>query len=96
MTAAQEYDSIRSTADTESVFDGRTIPAGMRGAVLETWPDGGILAEFAFTPQTADSDGDFVLGVLTAGQYEVIEAYVQEQAAAGPETGPCSACSPRT
>jgi hypothetical protein len=32
MTAAQEYDSIRSTADTESVYDRRTIPAGMRGA----------------------------------------------------------------
>jgi hypothetical protein len=60
MTAAEEYDSIRSTADTESVYGGRTIPAGMRGAVLDAKPDGSILAEFAFAPQTADSDGDFV------------------------------------
>ena len=55
MTAAQEYDSVRSTADTESVYDGRTIPAGMEGAVLDAKPDGSILAEFAFAPQTADS-----------------------------------------
>ena len=84
MTEAQEYDSIRSTADTESVYDGRTIPAGMRGAVLDAKPDGSILAEFAFSPQTADSDGDFVQGVLTAGQYEVIKSYVQERYPTGP------------
>jgi hypothetical protein len=83
MTAAREYDSVRSTADTESVYDGRTIPAGMRGAVLDAKPDGSILAEFAFAPQTADSDGDFVQGVLTAGQYEVIQAHGRGQAAAG-------------
>jgi len=79
MAAAREYDSVRSTADTESVYDGRTIPAGMTGAVLDAKPDGSILAEFAFAPQTADSNGDFVQGVLTAGQYEVIQAYVQER-----------------
>lgn len=78
MTAAQEYDSVRSTADTESTFDARTIPAGMGGAVLEARSDGSILVEFAFAPRTADSDGDFVQDVLTAGQYEVIRAYVQE------------------
>lgn len=32
------------------------------------------LAEFAFAPQTADSDGDFVQGILTRDQYEVIES----------------------
>lgn len=69
---------IRSTAGTESVYDGRTIPAGMRGAVLHAKPDGSILAEFAFAAQTAGSEGDFVQGVLTAGQYEVVRAYVQE------------------
>jgi hypothetical protein len=84
MTAAREYDSIRSTAGTESVYDGRTIPAGMRGAVLDARPDGSILAEFAFSPQTADSDGDFVQGVLTAGQYEVIPSYAREGCPAGP------------
>jgi hypothetical protein len=84
MTAAQECDSIRSTAGTESVYDGRTIPAGMRGAVVDAKPDGSILAEFAFAPQTADSDGDFVQGVLTAGQYEVIQSYVQDRCPAGP------------
>ncbi|HEY1702280.1 MAG TPA: hypothetical protein VGG75_21450 [Trebonia sp.] len=84
MTAAQECDSIRSTADSESVYDGRAIPAGMRGAVLDAKPDGSILAEFAFAPQTADSDGDFVQGVLTAGQYEVTRSYVRERCPAGP------------
>jgi hypothetical protein len=72
MTAAREYDSVRITTDIVS-DDGRTIPAGMTGAVLETWPDGGILVDFAFAPQTADTDGDFVQGVVTQGQYEVIQ-----------------------
>jgi hypothetical protein len=73
MTAAREYDSVRTTTDIVS-DDGRTIPAGMRGAVLHTWPDGSILADFAFAPQTADTVGDFAQGVLTEGQYEVIRA----------------------
>ena len=34
------------------------------------WP---CLAEFAFAPQTVDSDGDFVQGILTQDQYEIIE-----------------------
>ena len=33
MTAAKEYGLIRTTADAESIFDGRTIPAGMKGTV---------------------------------------------------------------
>jgi hypothetical protein len=73
MTAAREYDSVRTTTDVVS-DDGRTIPAGMRGAVLETWPDGSILVDFAFTPQTADNNGDFVQGILIEGQYEIIRA----------------------
>ena len=73
MTAAKEYGLIRTTAATESIFDGRTIPAGMKGTVLEARPDGSCLAEFAFAPQTADTDGDFVQGILTRGQYEIIE-----------------------
>lgn len=73
MTAARQYGLIRTTADTESIFDGRTIPAGLKGTVLETRSDGSCLAEFAFTPQTADSDGDFVQGILTQDQYEIIE-----------------------
>ena len=73
MTAAREYDSVSTTSDVVS-DDGRTIPAGMRGAVLETWPDGSILVDFAFTPQTVDTDGDFVQGVLIEGQYEIIRA----------------------
>ncbi|MFZ0162169.1 MAG: hypothetical protein WAL12_01160 [Trebonia sp.] len=64
----------RTTADAESIFDGRTIPAGMKGTVLEARSDGSCLAEFAFAPQTADSDGDFVQGILTRDQYEVIES----------------------
>lgn len=63
-----------TTADAESIFDGRTIPAGMKGTVLEARSDGSCLAEFAFAPQTADSDGDFVQGILTRDQYEVIES----------------------
>ena len=73
VTAAREYDAVRTTIDIVS-DDGRTIPAGMRGAVLDAKPDGTCLAEFAFTPQTADIDGDFVQGVLTEGQYEIIRA----------------------
>jgi hypothetical protein len=46
----------------------------MRGAVLDAKPDGTCLAEFAFAPQTADTDGDFVQAVLTEGQYEIIRA----------------------
>jgi hypothetical protein len=46
----------------------------MAGAVLHSKPDGTCLAEFAFTPQTADTGGDFVQGVLTEGQYEIIQA----------------------
>jgi hypothetical protein len=73
MTAAKEYGLIRTTAATESIFDSRTIPTGMKGTVLEARPDGSCLAEFAFAPQTADTDGDFVQGILTRDQYEIIE-----------------------
>ena len=73
MTAAEEYGLIRTTAAAQSILDGRTIPAGMKGTVLESRADGSCLAEFAFAPQTADSDGDFVQGILTRDQYEVIE-----------------------
>ena len=52
----------------------QTIPAGTRGAVLHAKTDGTCLAEFAFTPQTADTDGDFVQVVLAEGQYEIIQA----------------------
>jgi hypothetical protein len=62
--------SIRTA---ESIFDGRTIPVGMRGTVLEARPDGSCLAEFAFAPQTVESDGDFVQGILARDQYEIIE-----------------------
>jgi hypothetical protein len=72
MTAAREYDSVRTTTDIAS-DDGRIIPAGTRGAVLHAKPDGTCLAEFTFALQTADSDGDFVQGVLTRDQYEVIQ-----------------------
>lgn len=74
MTTAKEYGLIRTTAAAESIFDGRTIPAGMKGTVLEARPDGSCLAEFAFAPQNADGDGDFVQGILTRDQYEVIGA----------------------
>ena len=73
MTAAREYDSVRTTTDIVS-DDGRTIPAGTRGVVLHATPGGTCLAEFAFTPQTADTDGDFVQGILAEGQYEIIQA----------------------
>jgi hypothetical protein len=73
MTAAKEYGLICTTVTAESIFDGRTIPVGMRGTVLEARPDGSCLAEFAFAPQTVDSDGDFVQGILARDQYEIIE-----------------------
>jgi hypothetical protein len=73
MTAARQYDSVRTTAAAESLFDGRTIPAGTKGVVLEAKPDGTCLVEVVFTPQTADQDGDFVQAVLSEGQYEIIK-----------------------
>jgi hypothetical protein len=72
MTAARQYDSVRTTMPAVSLFDGRTIPAGMVGAVLEVLPDGTCLVELAFRPQTADQDGDFVQTELAEGQYEII------------------------
>jgi hypothetical protein len=41
--------------------------------VLEAMPDGTCLVELAFTPQTADQDGDFVQAVLAEEQYEIIK-----------------------
>jgi hypothetical protein len=73
MTAAKQYDSVRTTADAESIFDGRTIPAGMEGVVLEAMPDGACLVEVAFAPQTADSDGDFAQALVAEDQYEIIQ-----------------------
>jgi hypothetical protein len=75
MTAARPYDSVRTTAPAESLFDGRTIPAGMQGAVLEVMPDGTCLVELAFRAQTADQDGDFVQAWLAEGQYEIIKRW---------------------
>jgi len=37
----------------------------MQGTVLETRPDGSCLVELAFTPQTAEQDGDFAVAALT-------------------------------
>ena len=53
MTVAMHYDSVRRTAATESLFDGRTIPAGIEGVVLEVRPDGTCLVELAFRPQSS-------------------------------------------
>ena len=72
MTAARQYDSVRTTVPVVSLFDGRTVPAGMVGAVLEVMPDGTCLVDLAFRPQTADQDGDFVQAVVAEGQYEII------------------------
>ena len=51
MTAARQYDSVRTTVPAVSLFDGRTIPAGMVGAVLEVMPDGTCLVDLAFRPR---------------------------------------------
>lgn len=73
MTPAKQYDSVRTTADTESIFDGRIIPAGAEGIVLETMPDGTCLVEVAFAAQTADSNGDFAQAMVAEDQYEIIQ-----------------------
>lgn len=73
MTAARQYDSVRTTAATESIFDGRIIPPGAQGMILEARPDGTCLVEVTLTPQTDSHDGDFVQIVLTQGQYEIIQ-----------------------
>jgi hypothetical protein len=72
VTAARQYDSVRTTAAAESLFDGRAIPAGMEGMVLEVHRDGTCLVEPVFRPQTSDLEGDFVLAELAEGQYEII------------------------
>jgi hypothetical protein len=74
MNAARQNDSVRTTAAAESIFDGRTIPAGTDGMVLEARPDGTCLVEVTLTPQTASHDGDFAQTVLTQDQYEIIPA----------------------
>jgi hypothetical protein len=73
MTGAREYDSVRTSTDVVS-DDGRTIPAGMRGAVLHAKPDGAAWQSSTFTPQTAGTDGDFVHSILTEGPYEIIQS----------------------
>lgn len=73
MTGARQFDSVRLTAPAVSIFDSRTVPAGMAGAVMEVLPDGTCLVDLAFRQQTADQDGDFVLALLAEGQYEIIE-----------------------
>jgi hypothetical protein len=75
MTSVAEFDSVRTTVVVASIFDGRSISAGMEGSVLDARPDGSCLVELAFTPQTADQDGDFVQAVLAEGQYEVIRRW---------------------
>jgi hypothetical protein len=74
MAAAREYDTVRITAAAASTVDGRAIPPGMQGTVLDARADGTCLVELAFTPQTADADGDFAQAVLCDGQYEIIHA----------------------
>jgi hypothetical protein len=73
MTTVRQFDSVRLTAPAVSIFDGRTVPVGMVGAVMEVLLDGTCLVDLAFRPQTADQDGDFVLALLAEGQYEIIE-----------------------
>ena len=73
LTTARQYDSVRTTAAAESVFDGRIIPAGTEGVVLEARADGTCLVELALAPQTSGRDGDFVQAVLAEGQYQVID-----------------------
>ena len=62
-----------SGADAHQGAAGDSRRPGRVITVLEARADGSCLAEFAFAPQTADSDGDFVQGILTRDQYEIIE-----------------------
>jgi hypothetical protein len=51
--------------------------ASLGSAVVCTGESLGKCAEaagFAFAPQAADTDGDFVQGILAEGQYEIIQA----------------------
>jgi hypothetical protein len=72
MITARENDSVRTMVEAESLFDGRTVPAGLEGFVVHAGDDGSVLVELALRPQTATEDGDFVQVELNAGQYEVI------------------------
>ena len=73
-STAGELDTVRLTVDAAD-DDKRTIPAGMRGVVLDAKPDGSCLVEVASSPQTDDADGDFAQCVLAAGQYEVVHRH---------------------
>jgi hypothetical protein len=76
MTALPEFDSVRSTADTKSIFDDRTIPAGMRGAGTRNLARRRHPRRLRLhtADGDGDGDGDFVQGVLTECQYEIIQA----------------------
>jgi hypothetical protein len=84
MTAARQYDWVRTTAAARSIFDGRTIPAGTQGMVLEARPDGTCLVEVTFLPQTASHDGDFAQAVLAEDQYEIIQPSPAARLPGGP------------
>ena len=80
---AGQFDSVRITVAAVSLYDDRTIPAGMEGAVLEARPDGTCLVEVAFTPQTPGHDGDFAVVRVTAGQYEITSRWTSNPEADG-------------
>jgi hypothetical protein len=71
MTSAAQHDLVRTTLVAASLFDSRSIPAGMEGTVLDARRTGPAV-ELAFTAQTAEHDSDFVQAVLTEDKYEVI------------------------
>jgi hypothetical protein len=83
------HDPVRTTTETDSVFECLIIPAGAEGTVLETMPDGSCLAELQLLPPTGEDDvddyrqamlaeGNFPQVVLTEGEYEIIQAHGRE------------------
>ena len=73
MTAAREYDSVRTTTDIVS-DDGRTIPAGMRGAVLDARPDGTSWQSSPLPCRPPTPTATSSRASSLEGQYEIIRA----------------------
>jgi hypothetical protein len=74
MTAPGKDDVVRATADIAALFDGRTVPAGTMGVVLDVYTDGTCYVEFTLKPQTADEDGDFLQAEVSVSQLEITDS----------------------
>ena len=74
MTAVRENGLIRTTASAESIFDGRTIPAGMKGTVLEDQVRRELPCRVRLRTANRGQRRRLRTGHPSRDQYEVIES----------------------